>query len=157
MVAPAWASCSAVAKSATLRFDGGYRPSLELAASSFVLYDEDGETLATSVQVIGKQTSNVAEYLGLIRGLKRAVGLGVTNLTVRGDSQLVIFQMAGIYKARAPHLAVLRAEAALIAAEIPRVSYEWNPREENDVADKLINQVFAPFHALKGDTHGESR
>jgi Reverse transcriptase-like len=51
-------------------------------------------------------------------GLSRAAELGITDLQVRADSKIVIFQMSGTYKVKAKHLAALRDEARRVASRI---------------------------------------
>jgi len=124
---------------ATLRFDGGRRPSINTAAYGFTLKDAEDNLLTRSAQAIGNETHNVAEYRGLIAGLSRAAELGINDLQVRGDSKVVIFQMSGEWKAKAKHLAALRDEARRVASRIGKVEYIWNRRDENVEADKLVN------------------
>jgi ribonuclease HI len=124
---------------ATLRFDGGRRPTINTAAYGFTLTDAGGNLLTRSAQAIGNETHNVAEYRGLIAGLSRAAELGINELHVRGDSKVVICQMSGEWKAKAEHLAALRDEARRIASRIGKVEYIWNPRTENPDADELVN------------------
>ncbi len=124
---------------ASLRFDGGHRRALDAAAYGFTLKDADGNLLAHEAQAIVYTTHNVAEYRGMIAGLLRAAEIGVTDLQVYGDSQVVIFQMCGRYQAKAEHLAALRDEARRVASRIGKVEYVWNRRDENAEADTLVN------------------
>lgn len=130
---------AAVVVSATLRFDGGRRPSVNMAAYGFTVKDAGGNLLTRSAQVIGNETHNVAEYRGLIAGLSCAAELGINDLQVRGDSKVVIFQMLGEWKVKAKHLVVLRDEARRFASRIGKVEYIWNGRDENFDADELVN------------------
>jgi len=90
---------------------------------------------------LGRTTNNTAEYEGLIRGLEMAVTAGARRLEVRSDSELLVRQMKGEYRVRAPHLrkAVLRAQGAL--SRISEVIFAAIPREENREADQLANQA----------------
>ena len=124
---------------ATLRFDGGRRPSISTAAYGFTLTDAGGNLLARSAQASGNETHNVAEYRGLIAGLSCAAELGISDLEVRGDSTVVINQMSGKWKVKAEHLAALRAEAQRVASKVGKVEYIWNGRGENSEADELVN------------------
>ena len=122
----------------TLRFDGGHRRGIAKAAYGFTLKDTDGNLIALEARAFSYTTHNVAEYQGLIAGLRRAVELGVTDLRVCGDSRVVIYQMTGASQARAEHLAVLRDEARRAALKMS-VEYVWNRRDENTEADALVN------------------
>lgn len=130
---------AAVVVNATLRFDGGRRPSVNMAAYGFTLTNAEGNLLMRSAQAIGNETHNVAEYRGLIAGLSCAAELGIIDLQVRGDSKVVIFQMLGEWKVKAEHLAALRDEATRVASRIGKVEYIWNRRDENFDADELVN------------------
>ena len=45
-----------------------------------------------------KNTNNYAEYTALLFGIERVVELGIKDIHVEVDSQLVINQLNGIYK-----------------------------------------------------------
>lgn len=130
---------STASVTATLRFDGGRRPSINTAAYGFTLRDAGGNLLSRSALAIGNETHNVAEYRGLIAGLSRAAELGIDDLEVRGDSKVVICQMSGEWKVKAEHLAALRDEARRVASRIGNVEYIWNRRDDNPEADELVN------------------
>lgn len=122
--------------------DGGSRGNPGPAGyGSVVLDPATGETLAERAEYIGVATNNVAEYKGLIAGLKAARELAPDALVlVRMDSKLVVEQMSGRWKIKHPDMKPLAAEAAKI---LPRaqVTYEWIPREKNKHADRLANEA----------------
>ena len=123
-----------------VEFDGGSRGNPGPAAFGVVVRSaDDGTPLVTAGRFIGTATNNVAEWRGLIFGIERARALGATELTVRGDSQLVIRQMTGQYRVKQPHLKPLHDQATRAAAGIGRVSYLHNTRDHNEMADKLAN------------------
>ncbi|TXS02828.1 bifunctional RNase H/acid phosphatase [Streptomyces sp. col6] len=128
--------------------DGGSRGNPGPAGYGAVVIDpETGETLAEAAEYIGLATNNVAEYKGLVAGL-RAVGAlladgpvgTVVRVHVRMDSKLVVEQMSGRWKIKHPDMKPLAAEAAgvLPGADI---TYEWIPRERNKHADRLANEA----------------
>ena len=80
--------------------DGGARGNPGPAAAAFVLEREDGTVLDARGDAIGVQTNNVAEYTALLNGLRRAAELGVTEVEVVSDSELMVKQMRGEYKSR---------------------------------------------------------
>ena len=51
-----------------------------------------------------KVSNNIAEYKGLIAGLKAAAALGVKHLTIRGDSQLLVNFSNKKYKPKDEHM-----------------------------------------------------
>ncbi|MFE4259905.1 bifunctional RNase H/acid phosphatase [Streptomyces sp. NPDC056883] len=122
--------------------DGGSRGNPGPAGyGSVVLDPATGETLAERAEYIGVATNNVAEYKGLIAGLKAARELDPDAVVlVRMDSKLVVEQMSGRWKIKHPDMKPLAAEAAKV---MPRaqVTYEWIPREKNKHADRLANEA----------------
>ncbi|MFD6887989.1 bifunctional RNase H/acid phosphatase [Streptomyces sp. NPDC059957] len=122
--------------------DGGSRGNPGPAGYGSVVLDPvTGETLAERAEYIGVATNNVAEYKGLIAGLKAARELDPDAVVlVRMDSKLVVEQMSGRWKIKHPDMKPLAAEAAKV---MPRaqVTYEWIPREKNKHADRLANEA----------------
>ena len=123
-----------------VEFDGGSRGNPGPAAFGVVVRSaDDGTPLVTCGRFIGTATNNVAEWRGLIFGLEQARTLGAREVTVRGDSQLVIRQMTGEYRVKQEHLKPLHAEATRSAGSFARVRYLHNTRNHNELADKLAN------------------
>ncbi|MFF8912800.1 bifunctional RNase H/acid phosphatase [Streptomyces sp. NPDC015032] len=128
--------------------DGGSRGNPGPAGYGAVVIDPvTGETLAETAEYIGVATNNVAEYKGLIAGLKAAKALlpdasadGTLQVRVRMDSKLVVEQMSGRWKIKHPDMKPLAAEAARILPAAA-VTYEWIPREKNKHADRLANEA----------------
>ncbi len=131
---------------AKLSTDGGARGNPGPAAFGYVLEAEDGTVLDARGEVIGVATNNVAEYRGLIAGLKQALELGVDELEVVSDSELVVRQMRGEYKVKKETLRTLNEEASDLARRLEKVSFTSVRREHNELADRLVNE------ALDGET-----
>lgn len=122
--------------------DGGSRGNPGPAGYGAVVRDADtGEVLAEVAGGLGRTTNNVAEYSGLIAGLRAAVKEGATSAEVRMDSKLVVEQMSGRWQVKQPHLRPLVSEAAALARELGEVSYTWIPRARNAHADRLANEA----------------
>ncbi|WP_405936538.1 bifunctional RNase H/acid phosphatase [Streptomyces sp. NBC_00726] len=128
--------------------DGGSRGNPGPAGYGAVVIDPDtGETLAETAEYIGVATNNVAEYKGLVAGLRAVgalladgpVGTGV-QVRVRMDSKLVVEQMSGRWKIKHPDMKPLAAEAAAVLPGAD-LTYEWIPRERNKHADRLANEA----------------
>jgi ribonuclease HI len=85
----------------------------------------------------GRCTNNQAEYIGLIHGMAAALKAGVKNITVFGDSELVIRQMTGVYKVKQPIMQKMHAKATMLRTQFLTARFEWLPRESNAVADGL--------------------
>jgi len=126
---------------ARLYTDGGARGNPGPAASAYVIEAEDGEVLAAHGEAIGVATNNVAEYRALIAGLEGAGSLGVTELDVRSDSELMVKQMRGEYRVRNPALQELQEAAARAARRLGQVTYTHVRREHNELADRLVNEA----------------
>jgi ribonuclease H / adenosylcobalamin/alpha-ribazole phosphatase len=126
---------------ARLFTDGGARGNPGPAASAYVLEAEDGTILAARGEVIGVATNNVAEYRALVAGLQNAVEVGVSELEVVSDSELMVKQMRGEYRVKNQALIALSVEAAALARRIPKVAYTAVRREHNELADRLVNEA----------------
>jgi ribonuclease H / adenosylcobalamin/alpha-ribazole phosphatase len=125
-----------------LEADGGSRGNPGIAGYGAVLRNATtGEILAERWGSIGIATNNVAEYSGLIAGLKAAAELGATEVEVRMDSKLVVEQMAGRWRIKHPGLRTLAAEAATLVSGFTEVRFSWIPRCENCDADALANRA----------------
>ena len=121
--------------------DGGARGHPGPAASAYVLEDEDGEVVAAHGQAIGVATNNVAEYSALIAGLEKAVELGVDELDVISDSELMVKQMRGEYRVKNDALRELSLRAGRLGRELGAVRYTAVRREHNKLADQLVNDA----------------
>jgi len=121
--------------------DGGSRGNPGVAAGGSVVLDPvTGEVLAELGVYVGITTNNVAEYNGMIAGVRRALEIAPdASLHIRLDSKLVVEQMSGRWKIKNAVLADLAAEARSILSGTP-VSFEWIPRAENSRADRLANE-----------------
>jgi len=126
---------------ARLFTDGGSRGNPGPAASAFVLEAEDGTVLDARGETIGVATNNVAEYRALVAGLERAREIGVSELEVVSDSELLVKQMRGEYKVKNRALQDLFLEASQLARGIERVTYTAVRREHNELADSLVNEA----------------
>jgi ribonuclease HI len=126
---------------ATLWTDGGARGNPGPAAFAYVLEAWDGTVLDARGEAIGVATNNVAEYSALVAGLRRAAELGVTELDVRSDSELLVKQMRGEYRVKHKVLQGLFLDASRAAREVGRVSYTHVGREHNELADSLVNEA----------------
>ena len=126
---------------ARLFTDGGARGNPGPAASAFVLEAEDGTVLEARGSAIGVATNNVAEYRALVDGLRRAAEIGVDELEVVSDSELMVKQMRGEYRVKNAALQALHREATALADRLERVTYTAVRREQNELADRLVNDA----------------
>ncbi len=122
-----------------MQFDGCSKGNPGDAGAGAVIY-KDGEEIWSSAIFVGeKETNNVAEYTGLLIGLNQAVTLGIKNLVVKGDSQLVIKQMNGEYKVASDSIKTQYKLAKTMAKKISQIEFKHVYREFNKRADELSN------------------
>jgi ribonuclease HI len=126
---------------AKLFTDGGSRGNPGPAALGYVLEAHDGTVLAAHGERIGVATNNVAEYSALIAGLEKALELAVPEVEVISDSELLVKQMTGEFRVKNAALRELSLEASQLARRLGNVSYRAVPREQNELADRLVNEA----------------
>jgi ribonuclease HI len=126
---------------ARLFTDGGARGNPGPAAFAYVLETDDGTVLEARGEAIGVATNNVAEYRALVAGLEKAAAVGVAELEVVSDSELLVKQMRGEYRVKNAALRELSLAAARLAREIGSVRYTAVRREDNTLADRLVNEA----------------
>ena len=123
-----------------LHCDGAARGNPGPAAIGAVLFAPGRlEPVVAISEAIGRATNNEAEYRALIAGLQAALEAGVTHLLVRLDSELLVHQMDGSFRVKAPGLKPLAREAAGLVRRFASVVFEQVPRERNTIADDLAN------------------
>lgn len=105
-----------------------------------VLLERDGER-EEIVGFLGRTTNNVAEYVALLAALTRARELGLERLTLHCDSELVVRQLTGAYKVKAPHLVPLFLKVLTLRRAIPHFAIRHVPRSQNKEADRLANRA----------------
>ena len=126
---------------AKLFTDGGARGNPGPAAYGYVLEADDGTVLAAHGEAIGIATNNVAEYSALIAGLEKAIELALAEVEVVSDSELMVKQMRGEYKVKNEALRELSLRAARLAGAVGDVRYTAVRREQNKLADRLVNEA----------------
>ena len=123
----------------TAYFDGGARQNPGPAGYGVYIVDDNGAVLAELHGALGIATNNIAEYRGLIAALQWAVDNNVTEITIKGDSLLIVEQMRGNHKVKNEGLKPLYLQARLLVMQIGDVRFEHVPREKNKDADRLSN------------------
>ncbi|MBI5104341.1 MAG: reverse transcriptase-like protein [Solirubrobacterales bacterium] len=121
--------------------DGGARGNPGPAAAAAVVSTPEGEVLGEAAELLGETTNNVAEYRGLLLGLRRARELGATEVEVVNDSELVAKQVSGAYKVKHAAMKPLHAEALAELAHFRSWTIRSVPRAQNADADALVNQA----------------
>lgn len=140
-----------------LNFDGASKGNPGLSGAGMVIY-KNGLEIWSSCKFVGYKTNNQAEYSALIFGLKGAVDLGITNLSVLGDSLLVINQVTGLYKVKSDSLLELHKEVLDLKSQFDYIEFNHVYRENNKRADELSNLALENIGDLtKTDTHTETQ
>jgi ribonuclease HI len=124
---------------AIVHVDGGARGNPGPAAAACVISTPEGEPLGEHVELLGEATNNVAEYRALLLGLARARELGVDDVQVVNDSELIAKQIGGQYKVKHPAMRPLHRQAMAALREFERWSVRTVPRAQNADADALVN------------------
>jgi ribonuclease HI len=121
--------------------DGGSRGNPGRAAWAVAVLDEHGECAEEHAGLLGRATNNVAEYRALIEALKLARERGAEAVEVQADSELVVRQIHGDYRVRHPELKPLYLEAKQRILEFASFRIRHVRREQNRLADRLVNRA----------------
>ncbi len=116
--------------------DGASKGNPGYSGIGFVIKKE-GCIIEEKSEYIGITTNNVAEYTALLRGLERAHELGIKNIRVFSDSELMVKQINGIYSIKNEKLKGLAAKIMHLITTFDSFVLKHIPREENKLADKL--------------------
>jgi ribonuclease HI len=123
----------------TLFFDGSARQ--QSAGAGVVLVGPDGDQLKYVVRLEFKATNNMTEYEALIFGLSAALSLGVRQLLVKGDSQLIIKQARGECSCNEPRLAAYLLHVKKLEKDFATLELQHVPRADNSAADDLSQRA----------------
>ncbi len=132
--------------------DGASRGNPGPAGIGVALFTMDGKKIAQISRAIGTTTNNAAEYTALIEALKLAKDLGIQQLHVLSDSQLMVNQMTGRFKVKHPQIAEFVAQAQELAKQFAKVSFHFIERENNRLADALSTAPIAKTPNQKTDS-----
>jgi ribonuclease HI len=122
-----------------LRFDGGSRGNPGPSGCGAVIYYNNDEIWADHLFISEKQTNNYAEYMGLIIGLEQAFKMNIKELSIEGDSLLVINQLTNKYKCKSENLIDLNVKACKLSKLFKNITFNHILRHNNKRADELSN------------------
>lgn len=125
----------------TIYTDGGARGNPGPAALGVVIKNESGKTLTAYGEYLGAQTNNFAEYSAIISALKKAHGLGASEVECIADSKLVVEQLNGNWKVKEPTLQKLFVQAWNAMQRFKRVTLKHTMRAGNKEADAQVNII----------------
>ena len=128
-----------------LNTDGGSRGNPGPAAYGYVIQDITsgaGIILEKCGNYLGVQTNNIAEYEGLLSGVKWVVeNEPQAELLIKMDSLLIVNQIKGLFKVKSPGLLPKYREVRGLLSKLPKWSIEHTYREGNSIADELVNKA----------------
>jgi ribonuclease HI len=119
--------------------DGASKGNPGLAGIGVVIFNDKNEVVKKISEHIGVATNNEAEYHAVLRGICEAKEIGADVVIIQSDSKLVIHQMTGEYRSKAPNLWKIRSKILLEMEDID-VIFKHIPREQNELADMLAKQ-----------------
>jgi ribonuclease HI len=125
-----------------LYFTGGSLGNPGKGGAGYQLFANNGRTIKESaVRMNSQATNNQAEYVGLIHGLTAALHCGVQELSVYGDSEVVVKQMLGQYQVKNPVLIGMNQRAQSLRQRFRRAQFQWVPRDKNSGAHALAKRA----------------
>ena len=138
---------------AKLYTDGGSRGNPGESACAYAICKMDGTVVEKSGYYIGIATNNQAEYYGFKSGLERCRDLGIDEINLYSDSELVVNQMNGKYKVKNQELAPLNQEVKELVDSFEKVIITHIPRELNKITDSEVNRILDHQAKIKRKKH----
>ncbi len=126
-------------KKAQVFTDGGARGNPGPAAIGVVFLDITGTIFKKYSEYIGEQTNNVAEYSALKFALAEAEKMKINHLDCFLDSELVVKQIAGVYRVKNKNLQKIYSEVKKLACDFEWIRFSHVVRSKNKIADSLVN------------------
>ena len=146
-----------VAAHLILYVDGACSGNPGPCGSAAILKADDGTTLLEKARAFGPGTNNEAEYQAVILGLELAAELRPRRLTIRSDSELLVRQLGGQYRVKAPNLKPLVRRVRALLEPFESVEIEAIPRKDNLEADQLARKAVEKARAVDAALPPEAR
>jgi len=128
-------------KKLVIHTDGVSRGNPGLAAIGATLKDEQGRVLASISRRIGRTTNNQAEYRAIIAALEEATRLGIRQVELYSDSELVVRQIKGEYRVKNKALIPLYQRVKQLQSLQDDFTIRHILRQQNKEADELANKA----------------
>jgi len=111
------------------------------AAAVIIRTADDGTVVHEEGYYLGRATNNIAEYYALLIALEELLALGAESVVVYSDSELMVRQLSGEYKVKAPGLKFVFARVRRLSSLVGTFELRHVPREENRDADRIARQT----------------
>ncbi len=121
--------------------DGAAEPNPGPAAIGVTIKDKRGKLITLISQRIGRATNNQAEYRAIIAALEEAVRLGIKQVDIKMDSELVVKQISGEYRVKKATLKPLYQQVKQLLGLLEGFTITHIPRQQNTEADKLAHKA----------------
>ena len=125
----------------TIYTDGGSRGNPGPAAGAFIITDQAGKQICAQAKFLPNATNNIAEYTALVTALQKAASLDAKKIKIFSDSELMVKQINGDYKVKNENIREIFSQCLDLLAGIPGWQINHIRREENKLADKLVNRA----------------
>jgi len=126
---------------ASIYVDGAARGNPGIAGIGIAIKDAEGKNIRQLYKFIGQTTNNIAEYTALIYALQEALILGLKDIVIHSDSELLVKQLTGEYKVKNLSLKAHHEQFLHLKTGFDKVEIRHIGREDNKEADKLANQA----------------
>jgi len=128
-------------KSAIIFVDGSAKGNPGPSSGAYLIIDESGKEIERKGFKLGEGTNNRAEYLALLKALERADELGIENVEVRSDSELLVNQINSVYRVKSKNLIELHKKVKDKIKRFKNFKIVHIPREQNSLVDKLARDA----------------
>ncbi len=126
-------------------FDGGSRGNPGPSAVGAAIYDKNGNLIDELSEYIGEFTNNQTEYLALEKVLdlvkKYKIKYNIRKIILSTDSKLVYSQLKGMWRVKDIDIMEIFKRVVKKLKDYEVVDLRLVPREDNKVADKLVNRA----------------
>lgn len=128
-------------KKSFIYIDGAARGNPGDAGIGIIVNDAQGEKIRELYKYIGHTSNNVAEYTALVYALQEALILGLKDIVIHSDSELLVKQLNGEYRVKNLNLKTYYEQFLHLKAGFDKLEIKQISREENRQTDKLANQA----------------
>ncbi|XP_004305397.1 PREDICTED: uncharacterized protein LOC101305968 [Fragaria vesca subsp. vesca] len=128
---------------------------LRLSGAGIIITDPEGHSYAYALRFEFKASNNIAEYEALIAGIQLCRELGALHIHIFSDSQLVVNQVAGDFKANQNNVGSYKSLAGALLQHFTSYKLTQIPRAKNSKADALARLATAHPESAPPDVHIE--